>query len=102
MEPSMGRSNNFMCLPHPEKLRKFNITLNDIINAINANNQNTGGNIGARWLWFLRCAVWVLSERQRDIENIVIRSDGGVPLFIRDVSTIEIAPPSPSVCWVIM
>ena len=31
-----------------------------------------------------------------DIENIVLSSVNGVPVFVKDVSTVEIAPPSPS------
>lgn len=91
-----GPLKQFHVLTSPEKLRKFNITLNDIINAINANNQNTGGNIIARGGQGFAVRGLGAIRTAEDIENIVIRSDGGVPLFIRDVSTIEIAPPPPS------
>ncbi len=33
---------------------------------------------------------------EKDIENIVLKSDNGVPIFIRDVASVEIAPPPPS------
>jgi cobalt-zinc-cadmium resistance protein CzcA len=43
-----GPLKQFHIISSPEKLRKYNLTLQNITDAVNVNNQNTGGNIIAR------------------------------------------------------
>ncbi len=91
-----GPLKQFHIISSPEKLRKYNLTLQDITDAVNVNNQNTGGNIVARGGQGFAVRGLGAIKTERDIQNIVLKSDNGMPVFIRDVATVEITPPPPS------
>ena len=91
-----GPLKQFHILISPEKLRKFNLTLSDIEEAVDANNLNTGGNMLVRGEQSFSVRGLGLIRNDKDIETIVLKSENGVPVFIRDVASVEIAPPPPS------
>ena len=91
-----GPLKQFHILISPEKLRKFNLTLSDIEEAVDANNLNTGGNMLVRGEQSFSVRGLGLIRNEKDIETIVLKSENGVPVFIRDVASVEIAPPPPS------
>jgi heavy metal efflux system protein len=91
-----GPLKQYHVLTHPEKLRKYNLTLSDLENAIIANNQNTGGNLIERGSQGFAVRGLGALKNESDIGNIVLKSDNGVPVFIKDVASVEIAPPPPS------
>ena len=73
----------------PHKLRKYNISLNDIIEAVNSNNRNVGGQylvIGAEE--YLVRGIGLLRNLD-DIKEIPIKEEGGTPILIGDVARIE-------------
>ena len=86
----------FQILISPDKLRKYNITVNDIITAVNQNNQNTGGNTITRGGQGIAVRGLGAIKSVKDIQTIVLTSFNGVPIFIRDVASVEIGPPPPS------
>ncbi len=75
---------------NPEKLRSMNLSLTDIFDALEKNNENTGGayidkNPNA---WFIRGIG--LATSLEDIEKIVVKnSSQGIPVLIRDVATVQ-------------
>ncbi len=74
----------------PEKLMANNITITDVFNALESNNQNTGGS----YIENGPTALFIRSEglvgNIEDIENIVIKNlPNGIPLLIRDVGTVR-------------
>lgn len=74
----------------PDKLKSFNVSVDEIFTALENNNQNTGGAYIDRKpnAYFIRSEG--LIEDFKDIENISIRlTDNGVPLLIRDVATVQ-------------
>ncbi|MBO9584884.1 MAG: efflux RND transporter permease subunit [Flavobacterium sp.] len=91
-----GPLKQFHIITSPEKLRKYNLTLQNVMDAVNANNQNTGGNIIERGGQGFAVRGLGAIKTDRDIQNIVLKSESGVPVFIRDVATVEITPPPPS------
>lgn len=91
-----GPLKQFHIISSPEKLRKYNLTLQNITDAVKVNNQNTGGNIVARGGQGFAVRGLGAIKTERDIQNIVLKSDNGMPVFIRDVATVEITPPPPS------
>ena len=91
-----GPLKQFHILISPEKLRKFNLTLSDIEEAVDANNLNTGGNMLVRGEQSFSVRGLGLIRNEKDIETIVLKSENGVPVFLRDVASVEIAPPPPS------
>jgi len=89
VNPIGGYKREILVAFEPEKLLAFKLTQQDVIQAIQNNNQNRGVGFvehnGAQWL--LR--VPGQKETLNDIGNIVIRSDQGVPLRIKDIANIE-------------
>lgn len=74
----------------PDKLKSFNVSVDEIFTALEKNNQNTGGAYIDRKpnAYFIRSEG--LIEDFKDIENISIRlNDNGIPLLIRDVATVQ-------------
>ncbi|MFP5080036.1 CusA/CzcA family heavy metal efflux RND transporter [Pedobacter sp. JCM 36344] len=75
----------------PDKLRSMNISISEIFNALEKNNQNTGGSYIDKKpnAYFIRSQGLIGS--MEDIENIVVRSNqNGIPVLIRDVSEVRI------------
>lgn len=96
ISPFGGPIKQFHVLTSPERLKRYDLTLKDIITSIEDNNLNTGGNIIQRGgQGFAVRGIGAIRSPQ-DIEKIVITSINGVPIFIKDVAEVEIAPPGPS------
>lgn len=91
-----GPLKQFDIITSPEKLRKYNLTLQNVMDAVDANNQNTGGNIIERGGQGFAVRGLGAIKTERDIQNIVLKSENGMPIFVRDVATVEITPPPPS------
>ena len=91
-----GPIKQFQILTAPERLRKYGLTLQDVITAVEQNNQNTGGNVIERGGQGFAVRGLGAIKSETDIENIVLTSVNGVPVFIRDIASVEIAPPPPS------
>lgn len=91
-----GPVKEFHVFTAPEKLRKYDLTLPQVLNAIQENNRNTGGNIIERGGQGLAIRGIGAIRNEEDIRNIVITSMNGIPVFVRDVASVEVGPPPPS------
>lgn len=91
-----GPLKQYHILADPDKLRKYNLTIADVEDAVAANNQNTGGNIVERGGQGFAVRGLGVVGNEKDIENIVLKAENGVPVFVRDVASVEIGPPPPS------
>lgn len=91
-----GPIKQFHVLIDPDKLRKYYLPLSSVLDAIERNNQNTGGNIIERGGQGFAVRGLGAIKSERDIENIVLTSVNGVPVFVRNVASVEIDPPPPS------
>lgn len=86
-----GRLKQYEIAIAPEKLRSFNLSLDEVFSAVEANNQNTGGAYIERLdnAYFIRSEG--LIESEEDIRNIVVRSSpAGVPLLVRHIGEVKI------------
>ncbi len=91
-----GPIKEFHILTSPEDLKRYNLQLQDLINSVEENNHNTGGNIIQRGgQGFAVRGIGAIKTKQ-DVENIVVAAINGVPIFLKDVAEVEIAPPPPS------
>jgi heavy metal efflux system protein len=90
-----GPVKEFHVFTSPEKLRKYQLTLPDVLNTLEENNLNTGGNIVERGGQGLAVRGMGAIRNEEDIRNIVIATIKGVPVFIKDVASVEIGPPPP-------
>lgn len=91
-----GPLKQFHILTAPDKLRKYDLTLQDVIDAVQKNNQNTGGNVISRGEQGFAVRGLGAVKTEADIRNIVLKAANGNPVYLRDVATVEVAPPPPS------
>lgn len=91
-----GLVKQYQVITSPEKLFHYNLTIRDLINAIQENNVNTGGNIIPRGeQGFVVRGIGAIRSKE-DIENIVVKSENGAPVFIKDVASVEEQPSPPT------
>ena len=74
----------------PEKLLKYDLTFSDVFAAIDKNNRNVGGNIIERYSEQSIVRGVGLINNISDIGNIVLKSVGGTPVFIKDIAEVKI------------
>lgn len=84
-----GRGKQYEVAVNPDKLRSMGITITDVFEALEANNQNTGGayiekNFQAN---FIRGEG--LMRSLDDIKNTMVANIAGQPVFIRDVAEVK-------------
>ncbi|HZY79522.1 MAG TPA: CusA/CzcA family heavy metal efflux RND transporter, partial [Cyclobacteriaceae bacterium] len=75
----------------PDKLRSYDLGINDIFTALQSNNQNTGGAYIDKKpnAWFIR--VEGLINSQDDLGKIVVRNtSNGIPVLIRDIADVRL------------
>ncbi len=87
-----GFEKQYQVLINPDRLRHYGIGMEEVRDAIAANNANSGGGIlpqGAEQ--FLVRGVG-LTRTVEDIGNIVLKEFGGIPVFVRDVAEVRIGP----------
>ena len=72
-----------------EKLNAMNITTSDVFKALESNNSVSGGGYieKVNQAFFIRGEGLVSSLE--DIENIVVKNDNGVPIYIKDVANVD-------------
>ncbi len=73
----------------PDKLNALNLTMNDVFEALEHNNENTGGSYIEKGnnLYYIRGIGLVQSLA--DIEKIVVTNRNGIPVLIRNVGTVQ-------------
>jgi cobalt-zinc-cadmium resistance protein CzcA len=76
--------------PDPAKLMSFGLSFRDIMQAIAENNANAGGGYieHAGEAYLVRATG--LIEDVDDIRNIIVKSDDGIPVHIRDVAEVAV------------
>jgi Cu(I)/Ag(I) efflux system membrane protein CusA/SilA len=76
----------------PLRLRAQGVSLSTVRNAVRASNSDVGGRTLelSEFEYMVRGRGYIKSPA--DIENIVLKTDGGVPLRLKDVARVEIGP----------
>jgi cobalt-zinc-cadmium resistance protein CzcA len=85
-----GFSKQYQVLVHPDKLKKYGLTLREVFERVAQNNSNAGGNILEQHAeQYLVRGVGLIQNLQ-DIEEIVVKEHRGTPVYIRDVAEVGI------------
>ncbi len=85
-----GFAKEYQIAPDPKRLAAYNLTLNDLVTALERNNANVGaGYIERSGEQLLIRAPGQLASID-DIANIVITSADGTPIRVRNVAQVEI------------
>jgi heavy metal efflux system protein len=91
-----GLIRQYQIVVNPIQLEKYGLGVSDLADAIRSNNHNTGGNfivLGSSQMNIRGVGrISVLS----DIENIVVDNRNGVPILIKDLSSVEIGSMPPT------
>jgi cobalt-zinc-cadmium resistance protein CzcA len=85
-----GFTRQFIVAPIPEKLLAFDFSIDDLVAAVEANNNN----VGAGYIERFGSQLLVRSPGQAagidDLAAIVVGQRDGVPVYVRDVATVSI------------
>jgi len=74
----------------PVALTKFNLSIRDIAQAIDANNQNAGGALLDNGQQSMAVRGVGLIQSIDDIRNVVVANNGDVPVYVRDIGQVHI------------
>ena len=84
-----GITTQFQIEIDPNKLTKYNISLGEITESIERNNSNAGGSTLIRGdLSYVVRGVGLVRDLQ-DLGNVVVKTDGGVPVYIKDLGELK-------------
>jgi cobalt-zinc-cadmium resistance protein CzcA len=87
-----GQSKQFQVVVDPLRLEQYGLALGDVLRAVADNNQSfSGGFIEHQAERYTVRGVGLLAD-VHDIERVVLASHRGVPVLLRDVASIEVAP----------
>ncbi|AZB26184.1 CusA/CzcA family heavy metal efflux RND transporter [Chryseobacterium bernardetii] len=85
-----GKLKQYEIAVNPDKLNAYGITINDVFDALQANNQNTGGAYIEKGPTVLYIRSEGLVGSIEEINNISIATKtNAVPLFIRDIAEVK-------------
>jgi cobalt-zinc-cadmium resistance protein CzcA len=85
-----GQVKQYQVLISPEKLLKYDLTVNEVVEAVERGNANAGGGVVVRgWEQLYMRGVGLIKDIP-DIERIVLKAKDGAPVYVRDVADIMI------------
>lgn len=86
-----GRLKQYEIAVQPEKLKSLNVTISDVFEALEKNNQNSGGAYIEKGPTALFIRTEGLVASTEEIGQIVVRhTSQGIPVFINDVADVRI------------
>ncbi|MBF8295257.1 MAG: heavy metal efflux pump, CzcA family [Bacteroidetes bacterium] len=87
-----GLVKQYHIIVDPNKLLSYNITLDEVFEAVEKNNSVAGGNYleHASEQYIIRGIG--LANKEEDFENIVVTNEAGTPIYIRNVARVMIGP----------
>ena len=87
-----GEVKQYQVQLNPDLLQKYDITLDEVLEVLKANNRNVGGNFIVRNAeeYLIRGLGWV--STLEDIRNIKVARRNDIPIYIRDVANVVFGP----------
>ncbi|MDR0215748.1 MAG: CusA/CzcA family heavy metal efflux RND transporter [Comamonas sp.] len=85
-----GYVKQYQVLVDPSRLRHYDLTVRQVVQAVADNNANASGGILPQVTeQYLIRGVGMIRSLD-DIGNIVLKEQGGIPVYVRDVATVQI------------
>jgi cobalt-zinc-cadmium resistance protein CzcA len=85
-----GEVKEYQVLVHPERLQKYGLTVDEVSSALARGNANAAGGVLVRgWEQIYLRGVGLLRDLP-DIERVVLKAEGGTPIFVKDVADVVI------------
>src|SRR5215467_14089023 len=88
--PFGGQIKQYQIEVDPAKLTKYNLSIRDIAQAVDANNQNAGGALLDNGQQSMAVRGVGLIQSADDIRNVVVANTGDVPVYVRDIGRVQI------------
>jgi len=85
-----GFVKQYQVVVEPAKLRKYNLTLDQVFEAVAQNNANAGGNVVDRHGERAIVRGLGLVRSLADIEDIVVKEIGGTPVYVHNLGEVRI------------
>jgi cobalt-zinc-cadmium resistance protein CzcA len=85
-----GYARQYHVTPNPSSLAALNLSLNDVVDALEANNANRGAGYVERGGEQILIRVPGQAANEQDLSQIVIATRGGVPIRVADVADVAI------------
>ncbi|MDK2771392.1 MAG: CusA/CzcA family heavy metal efflux RND transporter [Flavobacterium sp.] len=84
-----GKLKQFEIAVKPNTLKSLDVTITEIFEALEKNNQNTGGAYIEKdqMTYFIRGVG--MATGSNDLENVVVKNRNGTPVLIRDVASVK-------------
>ena len=74
----------------PNKLRSVNLPLSTVVEAVEKSNTNVGGNVVEQaGQWSIVRGIGLV-ESVADVENIVVGSQNGTPIYVKNIGTVKL------------
>ena len=87
-----GEVKQYQVLIDPDRLRAYGLGIDDVSTAIGKNNQNSGGNfVQHGGLQYIVRGIGLIQTAD-DIGNIVITAKKGVPIYVKNIASVQIGP----------
>ena len=87
-----GFVKQYQVLVRPDALLKYDLTLRDVVEAVEKNNANAAGGFIVRgWEQTYIRGLGLLTSTE-DIDSIVLKAQNGSPVYVRDVADVVIGP----------
>jgi cobalt-zinc-cadmium resistance protein CzcA len=85
-----GFVKQYQVLVNPNQLLKYGLTLHEVMEAIENNNANAGGNFLIQgWEQSYIRSVGLIKDIS-DIQNIVLEAEDGTPVYLKDVAAVQL------------
>ena len=86
-----GETKQYTAEIDPENLRRFHLTLHDVVAAVTNNNANFGGSYIEHAEQQYTVRGLGRAENTDDLGNIVVSTTNGIPVLLKQIATIKIA-----------
>jgi len=84
-----GYIKQYLIKVQPEQLLRYNLTLRDVVEAVQSNNLNAGGNIVERGEQQFIVRGTGLFRNLEDINKTILKTDNGAQVILQDVALVE-------------
>jgi cobalt-zinc-cadmium resistance protein CzcA len=91
-----GRAKVYAVTLRPEQLARFGLTLGAVVDALKSNNASAGGSVLRQGSESFVIRGTGTLETTNDIGSVFLKTDGGTPVYVRDVADVSISSAVPS------
>ncbi len=87
-----GTVKQYQVLLNPSALANYGLATSNIVQALSANNQNSGGGFITRGSQAFNVRGIGATTKTEDLENVIIKQNAGAPIRIKNVGNVVIGP----------